>query len=82
MNNRTKKPYETPEITLTQIMVENTICSASANITNLEGTKNGAIQDQTVNTKFTPTFDSTTEGSLSYGWNVTDAGGGTQTPGE
>lgn len=67
MNNRTKKPYETPEITLTQIMVENAICGASAQI--VSGNKeNASIQEQGVNEDYKPTFDGT---GTNNGWDVT-----------
>lgn len=64
-----KHQYVAPDMKVTPIRVESGICSASAQITN-EQIQQGAIENQTVNTDFKPTFDSS---GADNGWDVTTA---------
>ena len=53
-----KKKYETPSVSLSRIEVENSICSASAEIQNPKG-KNGEIAEHEINTDFNGDFGKT-----------------------
>ena len=46
-----KKKYETPSVSLSRIEVENSICSASAAITNPDK-NNGKIDEHSINSGF------------------------------
>ena len=46
-----KKKYETPSVSLSRIEVENSICSASAEVTNPDKTS-GRIEEHSINTGF------------------------------
>lgn len=61
-----KKEYESPDMVVSHVEVESTLCSASANVTNSIGTEQGAIQSQSVNTDFNPGFDNST-GTTGFG---------------
>lgn len=67
MTLHTKRPYSKPLITVTTVKFEDSICAASADITNLQNTENGAIQAQNVNADFNPKFDGT---GTNFGWDV------------
>ena len=46
-----KKKYETPSVSLSRIEVENSICSASAEVTNPDKTS-GRIEEHSINAGF------------------------------
>lgn len=46
-----KKKYETPSVSLSRIEVENSICSASAEVTNPDKTS-GRIEEHSINADF------------------------------
>ena len=46
-----KKKYETPSVSLSRIEVENSICSASAEVTNPDKTS-GRIEEHSINDGF------------------------------
>lgn len=54
-----KKKYETPSVSLSRIEVENSICSASAQVTNPDNA-NGRIHEHSINDGF--------GGDFSNGW--------------
>ena len=53
-----KKKYETPSVSLSRIEVENSICSASAEIKN-PGEENAGIDEHKTNTDFKGDFGDT-----------------------
>ncbi len=50
-----KKKYETPSVSLSRIEVENSICSASAEITNPDK-NSGRIDEHSINDDFSGNF--------------------------
>ena len=47
-----KMPYESPDISVTRVELESSICSGSVDIANPDDSQIGQIQEQTVNTDF------------------------------
>lgn len=58
-----KKKYETPSVSLSRIEVENSICSASAEITNPDKENFGKIEDHSINSTFSADFSNDSWGS-------------------
>ncbi|MGN0202880.1 MAG: hypothetical protein ACI399_08270 [Candidatus Cryptobacteroides sp.] len=52
-----QKKYETPSVFHTRIKVENSICSASSEVTN-PNTTSGRIDEHSINSDFTGDFSS------------------------